>query len=88
MASGVSQSCQRQEDTGTGCNEKPTFISRRKFGIQFVKALKDKYCNADDYSCTSGFVIDIVVRGKPRDSAGAELGNLRNVVRNFWGFHI
>ncbi|CAH1774808.1 unnamed protein product [Owenia fusiformis] len=53
----------------------------------FADALKEKYCDFDDFDSNSsdGFIIDIVVRGKPKvknDGTGPELGFLTNAVLN------
>ena len=50
----------------------------------FTQALREKYLADDGHLVSNNFVIKIDIRGKPQDhSRGkAELGFLRNVVRN------
>ncbi|XP_076437802.1 uncharacterized protein LOC143276984 [Babylonia areolata] len=46
----------------------------------FTDALKEKYCSQEE--CQSDFIIDIVIRGRPKNNGptSAELAHLRNVV--------
>ena len=52
----------------------------------FTDALREKYCSQDDCDPYE-FIIDIVIRGKPRNNGptSAELAHLRNVVSKHEG---
>ncbi|KAJ8321608.1 hypothetical protein KUTeg_000079 [Tegillarca granosa] len=67
-----------------GIKNRPGKRKRRNTfgGKSFTEALKEKYCTLmDNYNCTSGFIIDIVLTGMPKKTnSDAELDFLRNVV--------
>ena len=48
----------------------------------FTDALREKYCDHDDSQSECEFIINIVIRGKPKNNgpSEAELAHLRNVV--------
>ena len=67
----------------TEIRKTPSQIPRRKRQRKrsFTEALKEKYCAVDEEPA-GGFVVEIVVIGKPKhNETDAELGFLRNVVR-------
>ncbi|KAK7091786.1 uncharacterized protein [Littorina saxatilis] len=72
-----------EPDSGNPRPKSSSRVTRKKMQRtrSFVDALREKYCSQDnDNQCD--FVIDIVIRGRPRNNGptSAELAHLRNIV--------
>ena len=68
------------ETVKKGKTSRPAARRKMQKTRSFTEALREKYCTPDEN--VSEFIIDIVIRGKPRNNgpSTAELAHLRNIV--------